>query len=89
MTRQEVLERYRVGIVNYRIKTLRYSQDQALTALTQIEESERLTVEEIEEIIKSVSIGNHDDNSRLFIHSVLIKPLAQAIYQAQKRKKIC
>ena len=77
MTRREVLERYRVGIVNYRIKTLRYSQDQALSDLAQIEQSERLTMEEIERIVKiTLPVGKE-----------WARDVAQAIYQAQEKKK--
>ena len=82
MTRRGVLERYRVGIVNYRIKTLRYSQDQALSDFTQIEQSERLTVEEI----YGVLITKLPMVEYLSIPSYKLKKVSQAIYEAQERK---
>ena len=79
MTRREVLERYRVGIVNYRIKTLRYSQDQALSDLAQIEESERLTATELHNCLCGDVPNSLDDCE-------LAGKLVENILKAQERK---
>ena len=74
--------------------------DQALTALAQIEESERLTVEEIEEIIKEyLGCNDHrgwnwDTNLEVFdktfaiIPESQLKEMSQAIHEAQKAKNV-
>ena len=83
MTRREVLERYKKGVLYHtREATLSATQDEvmqdeALSALTQIEESERLSVEMIERIVKI----------NLPIGKVWARDVAQAIFEAQNKKR--
>ena len=94
MTRREVLERFiyycggcehrpLLPVENIPVKC-KEDIDQALSDLAQIEESERLSVEETEEIIRK---GAYNHASNTFLYSMEdIRKSAQAIYEAQERK---
>jgi len=99
MTRREVLNNLMIK-ENWgaSAKEMNEAVDQALSALTQIEESKRLTVEEIKEIIKE-QLGcndhrgwNWDTNLEVFdktfaiIPESQLKEMSQAIHEAQERK---
>jgi len=48
-------------------------------------EAKQMTVEDMEKIIeklKRVSVGNHDDSSRYFIPTILLEPIATALFEA-------
>ena len=89
MTRREVLEKLEASAHAEAKSNFDYPKDysvtQALSALAQIEESERLTVEEIEEIIKNY-FGYKDIAEPVYNMSFGCS-LAQAIYEAQERKR--
>ena len=86
MTRREVLQNLWIranrqpidanGGISFNIKDI----ENALTTLAQIEESERLSVEMIERIVKiNLPIG--------LIGKEWPRDVAQAIYQAQEKKR--
>ena len=88
MTRREVLERYKKGVLYHtREATLSATQDEvmqdeALTSLAQIEESERLTEDDIYEIL----ITQLPMRAYLSIPHPKLKEIATSIYQAQEKK---
>ena len=87
MTRGEVLEELvkdAEGIVGEEYIEYRTAVERALTSLAQIEESERLTEEEIEKIMIDFWSDRH--SQPCFMDMEKITELARAITQAQVKK---
>ena len=104
MNRREVLEKLEASAHAEAKSNFDYPKDysvtQALADLAQIEESERMSVEEIKEIIKEyLGCNDHrgwnwDTNLEVFdktfaiIPESQLKEMSQAIYEAQRAKNV-